>query len=80
MITDRYELQEELEKLRQQTFPVLWEEVDTVLNGDLVNDLETILTKISNSGDWVLKRKAASVIEEAISIKLDCDPSFSVSL
>lgn len=80
MITDQYELQEELEKLRRQTFPLVWQEFDTRLTGDLVEDLKTLITQIAKSEDWELKRKASLVIEESIDIKVDYDPSFTIRL
>lgn len=80
MITNQFELEEELEKLRRQTFPLVWQEFDTRLTGDLVEDLETLITQIAKSEDWELKRKAAGVIEEAIDIEVDYDPSFTIRL
>jgi hypothetical protein len=79
MITSKHELEDEIEKLRQKTLPLLWSELAPTPTNSLLSDLEEILKVIRNSKNRKLQNMAVQVIESYVDIDVDCDPTITVS-
>lgn len=79
MITSKHELEDEIEKLRQKTLPLLWSELAPPPTNSLLSDLEEILKAIRNSKNRKLQNMAVQVIESYVDIDVDCDPTITVS-
>jgi len=80
MIFDKYELESEIEKLRLNTFPSLWQEVFREPSTSHLKDLEEILIFIKTSKDPHLHKKATQIIESHVDIDVDCNPSTTVQI
>lgn len=83
MITNRIELREELEKLRQQTLPVVWEEAGFMKDsaipvGHYMKNLDWLLTNIKKQDNYDLRRAALGIIKNHIEVEVEIEHSVEV--
>jgi hypothetical protein len=89
MTTDQIQFQQELknlkqqlEDLKQQTTPEVWEEAvknSDILEVDYVEELEKLLTAVKRHKSRHVKKDVLAVIKEHVDIHVCVDPSVELS-